>query len=87
MKEIDVLQIFKEYYPSYMRGDTPLEPYYSFFCGGFSACEETLVKELENQIEQMKCCVNCKYRYTENFPTRTEPCNKCLRYSKWEIRQ
>lgn len=59
MKEIDVLQIFKEYYPSYIRGDTPLEPYYSFFCGGFSVCEETLVKELENQIEKMKCYLNC----------------------------
>lgn len=43
------------------------------------------IKELKEQIEKMKICGNCKHKNNYNFPTLEEPCNKCLRYSKWEM--
>lgn len=40
-------------------------------------------KELEAQIEKMKCCRNCKHPSTPVDNT----CCDCEKYSKWELRR
>ena len=56
--------------------------------------EET--KELEAQIEKMKCCGNCKNEgdYKEPYRYGTGWCNICIRhkvskgnFDKWEIKE
>ena len=50
------------------------------------------IKELEAQIEKMKCCGNCKYRelireygqWKERFNCKG---NGCVCHSKWEIKE
>ena len=41
------------------------------------------IKELEQQIEKMKRCFNCKYhnKFVES------KCGECEDYSKWEIKE
>ena len=39
------------------------------------------VKELEQQIEKMKCCYNCKHSRTEYEHCRTE------KSGKWEMKE
>lgn len=41
----------------------------------------------KEQNEKMKCCGNCEYRNNYNFPTLEEPCRKCLKYSKWKLKE
>lgn len=40
-------------------------------------------KELEKQIEKMKCCVNCKH-WEESFDYNSI-CNECEKLSEWEL--
>ena len=46
--------------------------------------QEQRIKELESQIEKMKCCENCN-----NFMHRIDHrCNtKCKNFSEWEIKE
>ena len=39
------------------------------------------IRELEAQIEKMKCCGNCENRYGQ------EKCKDCHNYSKWKFKQ
>ena len=39
---------------------------------------EDYIKSLEQQIEKMKCCENCRHPIT---------CNICNNYDKWEIKE
>ena len=52
--------------------------------------EETdeTIKELEKQIEKMKCCENCKHPYW-NAETEAEEtiCNNCVNNSNWELKK
>ena len=44
--------------------------------------------ELKEQIEQMKCCGNCKYsdEYTQEPSYSQEPCFSCTSTdNKWEL--
>ena len=43
-------------------------------------CEERKVRELETQIEAMKCCGNCN-QY--DFPKEDKTCNSCNRGVEW----
>ena len=43
------------------------------------------VKELEVQIEKMKCCGNCKHDYDEEQYITTDYCNDCFDFNKWEV--
>ena len=43
---------------------------------------------LEQQIEKMKCCDNCKHRYYNDYISELD-CdldNECKNYTKWELR-
>ena len=44
---------------------------------------EDYIKSLEQQIEKMKCCRNCKHPSTPVDNT----CCDCEKYSKWELRR
>ena len=57
MTEEEIKQKFAETYPDLMRGDTPLSPYFDIWCYAIEIMEE--------QIEKMKCCENCKYGYCD----------------------
>lgn len=52
------------------------------------------IEELEQQVEKMKCCDNCKH-YLKALEMEIldldkdelrEPCNVCKDYNKWELR-
>lgn len=52
------------------------------------------IEELEQQVEKMKCCNNCKH-YLKALEMEVldldkdelrEPCNVCEDYNKWELR-
>lgn len=44
----------------------------------------TYAKQLEEQIEKMKNCINCKYKTRVFNSPKREPCNQCSRNEKWE---
>lgn len=52
------------------------------------------IEELEQQVEKMKCCENCKHRLNVSEmevldfdkDELREPCNVCENYNKWELR-
>ena len=52
------------------------------------------IEELEQQVEKMKCCDNCKHRLKVlemevldlDKDELREPCNVCEDYNKWELR-
>ncbi len=48
-------------------------------------CEqyESKIKELEVQIEKMKCCFTCEY---QNKFVEAE-CGKCDNYNKWKLKE
>ena len=52
--------------------------------------EETdeTIKELEKQIEKMKCCENCNHPYW-NAETEAEEtvCDNCVNNSNWELKK
>lgn len=46
--------------------------------------------QLKKQIEKMKDCSNCKYRYIQDNAdlgegTRTDPCLSCRSHNMWEL--
>jgi hypothetical protein len=41
-------------------------------------------KQLEAQIEKMKCCENCMF---ENIPKVLLPCHICVAKSNWKLRE
>lgn len=47
------------------------------------------IEELEQQVEKMKCCDNCKHRRKlremEILGLDKEPCNVCNKHDKWEF--
>lgn len=48
--------------------------------------------ELKAQIEKMKCCENCKYKYIQDNAdlgegTRTDPCLSCRSHNMWEFEE
>ena len=48
------------------------------------------IEELEAQIEKMKDCENCKYKYIQDScdlgeGTRTDPCLSCRNSNMWEF--
>lgn len=48
------------------------------------------IAELEAQIEKMKGCSNCKYKYIQDNAdlgegTRTDPCLSCRSHNMWEF--
>ena len=47
---------------------------------------EKRIAELEEQIEKMKCCENCKHPYW-NAETEAEEtvCDNCVNNSNWEL--
>ena len=63
MLEEEIKQKFKETYPDYMYGDTPLSPYYDIFCYGIELIEQEN-EQLKTQIEKLldfvvECTVCC----------------------------
>ncbi len=44
-------------------------------------------EQLEQQIEKMKCCRNCKYWNVPDdvFNTPCEKCDVCKDFNKWEL--
>lgn len=42
------------------------------------------IEELEEQIEKMKCCENCKYN---SYWGNELHCNECNKMDKWEIKE
>ena len=47
----------------------------------FAEPREKQIEELEAQIEQMKCCANCRHSRTEYEHCRTD------KHEKWEIKE
>lgn len=47
--------------------------------------EQTKIKELEDTIESMKCCSNCKHEY---YSFGDDMCDQkdCIDYCKWELK-
>ena len=48
------------------------------------------IAELEAQVEKMKVCSNCKYKYIQDNVdlgegTRTDPCLSCRSHNMWEF--
>lgn len=94
MTEEEIEKKFKETYPGYMRGDTPLSPYFDIFCYGIEIMEQETDKLLywanerqKEQIEKMKNCWNCK-----NWNWKHAKCQKklkgdCFKASKWELKE
>ena len=61
MTEEEIKQKFKETYPEYMYGETPLSPYFDIWCYGIELMEQETDKLLylanereKEQIEKMK---------------------------------
>ena len=52
---------------------------------------DVTIKELEEQIEKMKCCNNCFYD-CEDCNSKNKDCNKCscgtcVKHNHWELRR
>ena len=46
------------------------------------------ITELEQQIEQMKCCGNCVHDINEdNVIVQTDYCNNCFELCNWQLRK
>ena len=54
MTEEEIKQKFKETYPDYMRGDTPLSPYYDIFCYGIELMEQENDRLAKHILELQK---------------------------------
>ena len=61
--------------------------------GTCDICKETekdkKIEELEQQIEKMKCCTNCRYCIKEwgEFNPNSPNCKKCHNQSNWKLRR
>ncbi|MCR5765649.1 MAG: hypothetical protein K6G09_06705 [Treponema sp.] len=54
-------------------------------CGNWVSYKD-YIKELEAQIEKMKCCSNCKFDSLEPPEVISNGvCENCINHSKWEI--
>ena len=89
MTDEEIKQKFKEVYPEYMYGDTPLSPYYDIWCYA--------IELMENQMEKMECCHNCEIFTHHNVADCGEPvlidkshgtyvCDKWKLREKWDDR-
>lgn len=47
--------------------------------------EERRIKELEQQIEKMKCCANCKFKDCDKS-NRYQTCWYCTNKDKWKLK-
>ena len=59
-------EYFRKNYPDSCYGNRLLSPHWDFFQDGVEFGErqsEKKIEELQQQIEKMKCCNNCKHRY------------------------
>lgn len=78
-------EAFRKNFPEYCRGEECLSPYFDLFCAGLeienSQMYEKTVKPMQEQIEKMKCCYNCKHSRTEYEHCRTN------KHEKWEIEE
>jgi hypothetical protein len=47
------------------------------------------IEALEQQIEKMKCCTNCRYCIKEwgEFNPNSPNCKKCHNQSNWKLRR
>ena len=45
------------------------------------------IRDLECQVERMKCCSNCRNDNAYMFPCSNYRCEGCENYSKWELRE
>lgn len=57
-------------------------------CGAYAVVKEPkdkIIEELQAQIEQMKCCANCKHEY---YSFGDEMCDSkvCVNYSDWQLK-
>ena len=87
-------EYFRKNYPDSCYGDRPLSPYWDFFQDGVEFGErqsEKRIKELEQQIEKMKCCSLCNNYNMNYLPywckkncVPTQPYEKC---KCWEIKE
>ena len=62
MTEEEIKQKFKETYPDYMYGDTPLSPYFDIWCYAIEIMEQenTELKDKLNKIER-----KCKFNFVD----------------------
>ena len=60
-------EAFRKNFPEYCCDKKCLSPYFDIFCAGLeiekSQMYEKTVKPMQEQIENMKCCANCKYGF------------------------
>lgn len=113
MTDEEIKQKFKETYPDFMRGDTPLSPYFDIWCYGIElfteemqqdldkireTCELSLeckqhdfdrkLKELETQIEKMKCFKNCLTFADFKCPAQSDQTIKsCSGCKYWKLKE
>ncbi len=73
--KLDLMKKFKEL--NVAEYTTKYGDYYGLMFAG----AEIATKELEAQIEKMKCCFNCKHSRTEYEHCRTD------KHEKWEIKE
>lgn len=48
--------------------------------------KDEVIKTLQNRIERMKCCGNCKYKDC-NKTSRYQTCWYCKNKDKWELKE
>lgn len=60
MTDEEIEQKFKETYPDYMYGDTPLSPYYDIFCYGIELMEQEIetLKHNKKTVAHLSSCIS-----------------------------
>ena len=61
MTDEQIEKKFRETYPDFMRGNTPLSPYYDIWCYAIEIMEQEN-EQVEQLLEKLKCCNNCFHR-------------------------
>lgn len=76
----------KEYALSKWEGQVPWGLIQQGYIEGYNDGRKENEK-LKEQIEQMKCCRNCKHWNVPDhaFDSFCEECDKCKNYSLWEL--
>ena len=89
MTEEQLKQKFKETYPEYMCGDTPLSPYWDIWCYAIEIAEKETqeqITRLENKVLEMRRCTNCDHHF---YIEDGIDCNyrmDCNNYSRWKMK-
>lgn len=83
-------EYFRKTYPDYCYGDRLLSPYWDLFQDGIEYGErqsEKRIEELEKQIEEMKCCENCRWLWLKTYNETVTACSSCKDKNMWRLKK